>query len=161
MQLTPDAVAAERDRIRDDEAVVALLNDVRDALGDAFDTDVADVAREQYRREVETVFADGDVAVNVAGLAGLLRELDVEDDYPGFVVDELLGRELAATIAGGRPLSLLAEATFHYADVHTHGEAGDAAGLDDLRAALAAGFQTRLPGWDWRESESPFAVPRE
>ena len=35
---------------------------------------------------------------------------------------------------------------------------GDPAGLDDLDAALAAGFQTRLPGWEWRESPSPFAV---
>jgi len=25
-------------------------------------------------------------------------------------------------------------------------------------AALAAGFQTRLPGWEWREHESPFGV---
>ena len=34
----------------------------------------------------------------------------------------------------------------------------EAAGGDDLRAALAAGFQTRLPGWSWTETESPFAV---
>ena len=24
--------------------------------------------------------------------------------------------------------------------------------------ALAAGFRTRLPGWEWREGNSPFAV---
>lgn len=161
MHLTPEVVAAERDRVCDDEAVVELLNEVREALGEAFETEVDPVSPGRYRAEVEAVFADGDVAVNAAALARLLRDLDVADDYPGFVVDEVLGRELAATIAGGRPLSLLAEATFHFADIHTHGSAGDAAGQDDLRAALAAGFQTRLPGWDWTEAESPFAVPRE
>ncbi|TKX83326.1 hypothetical protein EXE43_24845, partial [Halorubrum sp. SS5] len=74
--------------------------------------------------------------------------------------------ELAATIAGGRPLSLLAQATFHVADVHVDRDAtaetdragAGTAGADDLDAALAAGFQTRLPGWDWREGTSPFAV---
>jgi phosphatidylglycerophosphatase A len=85
-----------------------------------------------------------------------LKELDVADDYPGFVVDEVLGRELAATIAGGTPLAVLAQATFHYADIHTHTDGG--AGLDDLDAALAAGLQTRLPGWEWRTTESPFDV---
>ena len=158
MHVTPATVRAERDRVRDRDRVVRLINATRDRLAVAFDTEVDHVTRDQYRREVDAVFADGDVAVNVAALAGLLRGLDVEDDYPGFVVDELLGRELAATVAGGRPLSLLAEATFHYADIHTHGDAGEAAGLDDLDAALAAGFQTRLPGWAWTERESPFAV---
>jgi hypothetical protein len=179
MRVTPPTVADERDRVRENPGVVPLINGTRDALAEAFDTDVAHVAPAQYRREVDTVFADGDVAVNVAALAGLLRDLDVAGDYPGFVVDELLGRELAGTIAGGRPLSLLAEATFHYADVHVHGDRwtgpgadatgrtgdvaddadGEPAGVDDLDAALAAGFQTRLPGWSWTESESPFAVP--
>lgn len=158
MRVSPSSVRAERDRVRDDDRIVPLINDTRDRLAVAFELDVGHVTREQYEREVDAVFADGDVAVNVAALAGLLRDLDVEDDYPGFVVDELLGRELAATIAGGRPLSLLAEATFHFTDVHTHGTDGDAAGRDDLDAALAAGFQTRLPGWAWTETESPFAV---
>jgi hypothetical protein len=161
MHVTPATVRAERDRIRDSDRVVRLINDTRDRLAVAFDTEVDYVTRDQYRREVDAVFADGDVAVNVAALAGLLRDLDVEDDYPGFVVDELLGRELAATIAGGRPLSLLAEATFHVADIHTHGDADELAGRDDLDAALAAGFQTRLPGWAWTERESPFAVDPE
>lgn len=163
MRLTPARVRAERDRLRDGaDGIVPLINDTRDALGDLFGTDVGTVSVERYRAEVDAVFADGDRAVNVAALSGLLRELDVEGDYPGFVVDELLGRELAATIAGEQPLALLAEATFHFADVHTHGEDGvDTAGRDDLDAALAAGFQTRLPGWEWREGESPFAVERD
>ncbi|MFC7138421.1 hypothetical protein ACFQMA_01040 [Halosimplex aquaticum] len=166
MRLTPAVVAAEREWVRERApVVVALINETRAQLGERFGTDVATVDADQYRRAVDEVFADGDRAVNVAALVGLLRDLDVEGDYPGFVVDELLGRELAGTIAGTQPLRLLGEATFHYADVAIEDEAGpagvadgDPAGLDDLDAALAAGFQTRLPGWEWRESESPFAV---
>jgi len=161
MHVTPESVRAEHARIRERDAVIALANETRDRLGELFGTDVDRIDPEAYRREVDRVFADGEVAVNVAGYAGLLRELDVAGDYPGFVVDETLGRELAATIAGGQPLSVLAQATFHVADVHEHGEAGEVAGLDDLDAALAAGFQTRLPGWDWREGESPFSVDVE
>ncbi len=161
MELTADAVVREREWVLERaDVVVPLVNDVRNALGDAFDTEVAPVTDEQYRNAVAEVFADGDRAVNVAALVALLRELDVTDDYPGFVVDELLGRELAAMIAGEQPLRLLAESTFHYADVHTSGDGDSAAGLDDLDAALAAGVQTRLPGWSWTESASPFSVPR-
>ncbi|WP_058365865.1 hypothetical protein [Haloparvum sedimenti] len=159
MRLTPESVAAERAWIRDRAPVVVpLINETRGVLEELFATEVDRVAAPEYRAEVDAVFADGDRAVNVAAYVGLLRDLDVAGDYPGFVVDEVLGRELAGTIAGGQPLALLAEATFHVADVHTHGETGDAAGADDLDAALAAGFQTRLPGWEWRESPSPFAV---
>jgi hypothetical protein len=159
MHLTPDTVTAERDWIRDrEEIVVPLINEVRSELGDAFDTSVDPVSGDQYCEEVDAVFAEGDVAVNVAALSGLLRDLDVADDYPGFVVDEFLGRRLAATIAGGAPLSVLAEATFHYADIRVAGRDGEPAGMDDLDAALAAGFQTRLPGWSWREDPSPFGV---
>ncbi|PSQ13162.1 hypothetical protein BRC93_00015 [Halobacteriales archaeon QS_5_70_15] len=160
LAVTPAAVERERDWVRDRTVVVELINETRAALGEAFGTTVDAVTEADYRAEVERVFADGDVAVNAAALVVLLRELDVEGDYPGFVVDEILGRELAATIAStrGRAYSLLAEATFHYADVHAHGDPGEAAGVDDLDAALAAGFQTRLPGWDWTESDSPFAV---
>ncbi|MFA1611292.1 hypothetical protein [Halobellus rubicundus] len=157
MRLTADRVAAEAAWVRDrSDVVVPLINETRRRLGEEFETEVGTVSSDQYRDEVRAVFADGDVAVNVAGYVAILRELDVEGDYPGFVVDEVLGRELAATIAGGSPLSLLAQATFHYADVATHTDGG--AGADDLDAALAAGFQTRLPGWDWQAGESPFAV---
>ncbi|WP_336025473.1 hypothetical protein [Halobellus salinisoli] len=157
MKVTPERVADEATWVRDRaETVVPLINETRGRLGELFETDVDRVSTTAYREEVQAVFVDGEVAVNVAGYVALLRDLDVEGDYPGFVVDEVLGRELAATIAGGTPLSLLAQATFHYADVTTHTEGG--AGVDDLDAALAAGFQTRLPGWDWREAESPFGV---
>ncbi|UPM41996.1 hypothetical protein [Halocatena salina] len=158
MHLTPSRVRAEYEFVRD-RPIASLITDVRDALGEQFETTVDPVSDEQYRKAVDVVFADGDRAVNVAALVAILRELDVEEDYPGFVVDELLGRELAATIAGGQPRSLLAEATFHYADIHHH--SGETAGIDDLDAALAAGFQTRLPGWDWTEGKSPFAVDRK
>ena len=159
MHLTPNRVAAKHEWVRERAPVIVpLINDTRDRLGTAFDTHVDAVSEADYHEEVDRVFADGDRAVNVAGFVGLLQELDVDDDYPGFVVDEVLGRQLAATIAGGQPLAILAEATFHFADIHTHGDESDAAGADDLDAALAAGFQTRLPGWNWQEGESPFAV---
>ncbi|GAB7008547.1 hypothetical protein [Halorubrum trueperi] len=163
MRVTPEMVRDEHAWVRDRAPVVVpILNDARERLGRLFETDVDPVSRDGYRREVDAVFANGEVAVNVAGYVAVLRDLDVEGDYPGFVVDEVLGRELAATIAGGRPLSLLAQATFHFVDIHVDGDgtaAGtDTAGADDLDAALAAGFQTRLPGWDWREGENPFAV---
>ena len=138
------------------DTVVPLVNEVRDRLGEAFGVEVGEVTRDRYRAEVDAVFADGDVAVNVAAYVGILRDLDVSSDYPGFVVDEVLGRELAALVAGNDPLRTLAQATFHVADVHTHTEGP--AGVDDLDAALAAGFQTRLPGWGWRDEASPFDI---
>ena len=174
MRITPTVVAEECEWVRERApVVVALINETRADLGERFDTEVDEVTVEQYRRAVAEVFADGDRAVNVAALVRLLRDLDVQGDYPGFVVDELLGRELAGTVAGTQPLRLLGEATFHYADVAIEDADGtgsvergdpvgvaedDPAGLDDLDAALAAGFQTRLPGWEWREGPSPFAV---
>jgi hypothetical protein len=160
MEITPERVASEAVWVQDRaEAVVPVINETRERLGELFETDVGRVSTETYHEEVRAVFSDGDVAVNAAAYVALLRDLDVDGDYPGFVVDEVLGRELAATIAGGTPLALLAQATFHFADVTTHTEGG--AGADDLDAALAAGFQTRLPGWEWRETESPFAVTPE
>jgi hypothetical protein len=157
MQLSPATVADEHEWVRERSDVVTLINDVRTNLGEAFGTEVDSVSESQYRTEVDAVFAEGDLAVNVAALVALLRDLDVKNDYPGFVVDELLGRELAGMIAGNQPLRLLGEATFHYADIMHHVD-DEAAGVDDLDAALAAGFQTRLPGWDWTEGESPFSV---
>lgn len=159
MRLTPQRVAAERDWVADRaDRVVPIVNDVRDDLGAIFEVDVAHVTEAQYREAVDEVFADGDLAVNVAAMVAVLRDLDVEGDYPGFIVDEILGRELAATIAGTQPLRTLGEATFHFADVYVHGSDDEAAGVDDLEAALAAGFQERIPGWPWTERESPFGV---
>ncbi|WP_138005028.1 hypothetical protein [Halalkalirubrum salinum] len=161
MHVTPKRVAAAHRRVRDRASIVVpLINETRDRLGTLFETDVASVTTVDYQQAVDEVFADGDLAVNITGFVGLLRELDVDGDYPGFIVDEVLGRELAATIAGGQPLALLAQATFHFADIHTHGSDDENAGADDLDAALAAGFQTRLPGWAWTERENPFSIDR-
>jgi hypothetical protein len=157
MHLTAETVREEAEWVRSRGAVVVpLVNDVRRELGAVFETEVDPVTHDQYTGAVDEVFGDGDLAVNATALIRLLRGLDVAGDYPGFVVDEVLGRELAGLLAGRQPLRTLGEATFHYADIHTHGDATDRAGEDDLDAALAAGFQTRLPGWDWRETESPF-----
>jgi hypothetical protein len=159
MELTPGTVAAEYEWVRDRApTVVPLINETRGRLAECFGVEVGSVSEAAYRDEVAVVFEDGDRGVNVAGYVALLRDLDVDGDYPGFVVDEVLGRELAATVAGGQPFSLLAQATFHVADVMTHTDG--VAGADDLDAALAAGFQTRLPGWGWTDGESPFAVER-
>lgn len=159
MKLTPASVETEYEWVQGrSDRIVPLINEVRTELGDLFDTDVDPVTEKQYHEATDAVFGDGDLAVNVAALVSLLRDLDVTGDYPGFVVDELLGRELAGMIAGTQPLRLLGEATFHYADVHVH--EGERAGVDDLDAALAAGFQTRLPGWNWTVEESPFTVDR-
>ncbi len=159
MNITPSVVRAERDWIlRRDEQIVAIINETRDRLGVLFETNVDHITTEQYHAAVIDLFARGDIAVNVAAYCRILRELDVAGDYPGFIVDEILGRELAATVAGEQPLALLAQATFHFADIHVHGDETENAGVDDLDAALAAGFQTRLPGWSWREQKSPFSI---
>ena len=125
-------------------------------MSDVFGATVDPVDPADYRETVGTVSADGETAINVAAHVGLCRDLGVDGDYPGFVVDEVPGREPAAAIAGGTPLSGLAQVTSHRADVTTHSAGG--AGRGDLGAALAAGVQTRLPGWSWRESERPFGV---
>jgi hypothetical protein len=155
MELTSAAVTEEHRWVRNrKDIVVPLINETRGRLGELFETHVDTVDDESYVAAVDEVFARGEVGVNVAAYVRILRELDVDGDYPGFVVDEVLGRKLASTIAGGDPLGLLAEATFHFADVAVHNDGP--AGLDDLDAALAAGFQTRLPGWSWREQDCPF-----
>jgi hypothetical protein len=157
MRLTATDVNAQFDWIHArEDVIVSLANAVREELGEAFETEVTPISPESYHETINAVGSEGDLAVNVAALVAVLRDLDVEGDYPGFIIDELLGRELAAMIAGNQPLRTLAEATFHYTDIHHHTEEG--AGTDDLDAALAAGVQTRLPGWEWTESESPFDV---
>jgi len=106
------------------------------------------------RAEFDAFLDDKDAALNVAALYRVGVELEVRNDYAGFVVDELVGRKIAATVAENDPEQTLAEATFHYIDVHTDkvlDEEARTAGEDDVLAGLAAGVQTRLPGWDWQE----------
>jgi hypothetical protein len=156
MHITPEVVGREYEWCFDRSGtVVALINDTRTLLAEQFDVTVDSVDEPTYEEIITTVFEDGDRAVNVAALICMLRALDVEGDYPGFVIDELLGRELAGMIAGDQPLRLLAEATFHVADVRID---SDCAGCDDLDAALAAGVQTRAPGWPWKAGPSPFEI---
>lgn len=157
MHVTPEQVEHEYRWVHNRApSTVEQINDLRARFSDVFGTSVDPVTVQAYRNEVDVVFANGPQAVNVAGLIGLLKELDVDGDYPGFVVDEFLGRDLAATIAGTQPFGLLASASFHYVDIEHHPDGG--AGLDDLEAALVAGFQARLPGWNWTEGDSAFAV---
>jgi hypothetical protein len=134
--------------------IVALINDARDRLGEAFGEDVDKVTRDKVLDEFDTFLEDEDAALNVAALYRVGVELEVRNDYAGFVVDEMIGRRIAATVAENDPEQTLAEATFHYIDVHTHevlDEGEKTAGEDDVLAGLAAGLQTRLPGWDWQE----------
>jgi len=156
MHISRADVRAEYEYLRGHgDEVVPIANDVREGLAEIFEVEIAPVSEDQYLTAIDAVFEDGARAVNVATLTAMLRDLDVDNDYPGFVVDELLGRELAAMIAGEQPLRMLAEATFHYADLHTHTDGP--AGADDLDAAIAAGVQTRVPGWRWTDRD-PFDV---
>jgi len=132
--------------------IVALVNDARDRLGGAFGEDVARVSRGEVRDEFDAFLEDEDAALNAAALYRVGVGLEVRNDYAGFVVDEIVGRNLAAVVAGGEPDRTLAEATFHYVDVHADEVLEETtAGEDDVLAGLAAGVQTRLPGWDWQE----------
>ncbi len=134
---------------------VDLINEARENLGGFFDEDVAPVNQIGFRREVDLVFADPDLAVNVTALIYVCSSLDVIADHPGFIVDELLGRQLAIMIADGEPQATLAAATFHFMDI-MYDTPEQAAGHDDTVAGVAAGFQTRLPGWAWQAASSPF-----
>ena len=136
------------------DEITALVNDARDRLGDAFDEDVDEVTRDDVRVEFDAFLEDEDAALNVSALYRVGIELEVRNDYAGFVVDEMIGRRIASTVAETDPERTLAEATFHYIDVHTNevlDEEERTAGEDDVLAGLAAGVQTRLPGWDWQE----------
>lgn len=155
MRISPDTVE-ELDAYVDEnlDEITALVNDARDRLGDAFDEDVDEVTRDDVRVEFDAFLEDEDAALNVSALYRVGIELEVRNDYAGFVVDEMIGRRIASTVAETDPERTLAEATFHYIDVHTNevlDEEERTAGEDDVLAGLAAGVQTRLPGWDWQE----------
>lgn len=155
MRISPDTVEeldAYVEKNLDD--ITALVNDARDRLGDTFGEDVDKVTEDDVRAEFDAFLGDEDAALNAAALYRVGVELEVRNDYAGFVVDEIIGRKIAATVAETDPERTLAEATFHYMDVHAHevlDEDEKTAGEDDVLAGLAAGVQTRLPGWDWQE----------
>jgi hypothetical protein len=149
MEITDASIQATHDWVgRQIPDLTTAINEVRADLGASFEVTVGTVDESMVAGALDDVFDDRPVAVNVTGYILILRTIDIPKDYPGFVVDEVLGRRLAATIAGGDPLGLLAEATFHIVDRQTH--TAGTAGLDDLQAGLIAGLQTRLPGWPWR-----------
>ena len=153
MRVSRDTVEELDDYIEENlDDIVALVNDARDRLGDAFGEDVESVSADEVRAEFDEFLDKGDAALNAAALYRVGVGLEVRNDYAGFVVDEIVGRNLAAVVAGNDPDRTLAEATFHYVDVHTDEVLEETtAGEDDVLAGLAAGVQTRLPGWDWQE----------
>ena len=153
MRVSRDTVEKLDDYIDENlDDIVALVNDARDRLGDAFGEDVESVSADEVRAEFDEFLDKGDAALNAAALYRVGVGLEVRNDYAGFVVDEIVGRNLAAVVAGNDPDRTLAEATFHYVDVHTDEVLEETtAGEDDVLAGLAAGVQTRLPGWDWQE----------
>jgi len=157
MRISPETVDELHDFFEENqESVTALINDARGRLGETFGEDVDKVTQKQVRDGFEEAVQDEDTALNLAALYRVGVELEVKNDYAGFVVDEMIGRKIAATVAGNDPERSLAEATFHYIDVHTEEvleEDGRKAGEDDVLAGIAAGIQTRLPGWEWQESE--------
>ncbi len=136
------------------DVLTELVNFGRRRLGDAFDENVDEVSRDEVMAEFDELLSDGDRALNLAALYRVGVDLEVENDYAGFVVDELIGRRIAASVADNDPGGTLAEATFHYLDVYADevvDEDERSAGYDDVVAGFAAGVQTRLPGWDWQE----------
>ena len=153
MRVSRDTVEELDDYIEENlDDIVALVNDARDRLGDAFGEDVESVSADEVRAEFDEFLDKGDAALNAAALYRVGVGLEVRNDYAGFVVDEIVGRNLAAVVAGNDPDRTLAEATFHYVDVHTDEVLEETtAGEDDVLAGLAAGVQTRLPGWEWQE----------
>jgi hypothetical protein len=153
MRVSRDTVEELDDYIDENlDDIVALVNDARDRLGDAFGEDVESVSADEVRAEFDEFLDKGDAALNAAALYRVGVGLEVRNDYAGFVVDEIVGRNLAAVVAGNDPDRTLAEATFHYVDVHTDEVLEETtAGEDDVLAGLAAGVQTRLPGWEWQE----------
>lgn len=154
-EISRDTVDELRAFLEDEiEILTELVNFGRRRLGDAFDEDVDEVSRDDVMAELDEVLSDGDRALNLAALYRVGVDLEVENDYAGFVVDELIGRRIAASVADNDPGETLAEATFHYLDVYADevvDEDERSAGYDDVVAGLAAGVQTRLPGWDWQE----------
>lgn len=153
MKVSRDTVDEFRGFFDDNaEEITELINLARNRLGDVFGEDVDVVTEDDVRREFSETLQDDDLALNLAALYKIGVELEVRNDYAGFVVDELIGRRIAGSIAGSDPQQTLAEATFHYIDVHT-GEVLEegVAGYDDVVAGVAAGIQTRLPGWNWQK----------
>ncbi len=116
---TPAIVDAERARLLERvEIVVPLINNVRQQLGNAFETGIASVTGEQYRRPIRNIRrwrSSGQRRCT----GGPALEPRHRRRLPGLSRRRTSGRELAATIASEQPRSPPAKVTVHYADSHT------------------------------------------
>jgi len=102
-----------------------MINEVRAGLGDQFDVDVDTVTEAQVDDAVDAVFADGDRAVNVAAMTAILERPRRGGRLPG-IRRRRTDRSGTRRDDSRRPaLRLLAEATFYYADIRTHGDPED------------------------------------
>lgn len=133
--------------------IVKLINNSRESLSEEFEQEIKKVNKSQVRKEIEEIKKDRNLSLNIAGLYKIGKSLEVKDDYSGIIVDEIIGKNLASAIAEKEPRKTLAEATFHYMDIHY--DEGKTAGEDDVIAGIAAGIQTRLKGWEWQEDDPP------
>lgn len=156
MTITPSKTMIEREyewMVEQNDSVVPLINDVRELLSEQYGKTVKPVSTEEYTDSVTDVFEHGELAINVTALSMCLKKLHLDEDYTGFIVDEILGRELASMIAGRQPSHLFGQGTFYYCELVMDDD-GLTTGMDDLIAGIAAGFQVRIPGWEWSEPAS-------
>lgn len=131
------------------DEIVDLINYSREKLGEEFDEDVKKIDEEKVEKELKKLLENKDLALNIAALYKIGIDLEIKNDYSGVIVDEIIGKNIAATIAESEPKKTLAEATFHYMDIHYN--SGNTEGEDDLISGIAAGLQTRIEGWKWQE----------
>ncbi len=131
------------------EEIVDLINYSREKLGEEFDENVKKADEKNVKKELRKVLENKDLALNIAALYKIGKDLEIKNDYSGIIVDEIIGKNIAATIAESEPKKTLAEATFHYMDIHYN--SGSTEGEDDLISGIAAGLQTRIKGWKWQE----------
>ncbi len=153
MKISDSTINEFRDFFNENsDDVTELINLSRAKLGDIFNEDVELVGKDDVEDEFLYIMENRDLALNLSALYRIGVDLEVNNDYAGFIVDEIIGRQIASTIAQTEPEKTLSEATFHYIDIHTHQvlEEGTA-GSDDVMAGIAAGLETRLPGWDWQK----------
>lgn len=136
--------------------IVELINRVRETYAKNLNQKIAPVTQEQVQREVDRLFSDWYVALNLAVLIVLSTTLEAEEDYEAFIVDEILGQAIAETIAAGVPYRNFAQSTFYLLDSGQKEELHRAVprrslATDDALAGIAAGLEAILPGWEWME----------
>lgn len=133
------------------DEIVCLINYSREKLGEKFGENVNKVDEKKVKKELEKILENKDLALNIAALYKIGKDLEIKNDYSGIIVDEIIGKNIAATIAESEPKKTLAEATFHYMDIHYN--SGNTEGEDDIISGIAAGLQTRIKGWKWQKEQ--------